>query len=505
MRTPWEGSKFQPRKWQAEALPEIIRQIKARQRPIVSAIMGSGKSVLIAELAWMALANLKPHRRIVITAPRQSLVVQLAKTIAGRCGADNVGKFYTYEKDIDKSVIVCCNASVKTLVENLGENRISLLIGDEVHGTESETFKESYKLLKPACAVGFTATPYRSNEKETLSLWDAVAYRYTAADALTDGVIVPWKLATWSGEKFAAKNVDAICLSLIQSAGVGPGIVSALDIADAEKYAQYLHSHGYKVKAIHSKMPKHMRESTLRKLQRGELDIVVHVSLLAEGVDMPWLKWICLRRPVGARVRFVQEVGRVLRAHPDKEYAVIMDPHNLFSQHGLAYPEALGELLVVDPDEEELASLKLDEDQTKRVKEMPAAVAVGKLESWVNELLSLLRAAGVCKPPKDTVWSTEWRNKPAKGWQVRKVASMFWTTRYLPKGNIRDDFKMLCSPEQIGRFKSGTVDDILEIMRGMADGSASQRQIKRYWHLPVSRLPTLDLPAQGLLFAAKKA
>ena len=59
MKTPWNGSAFKPRKWQAEALPEIIKQIKGMQRPIVSAIMGSGKSVLIAELAWMAMDNLK--------------------------------------------------------------------------------------------------------------------------------------------------------------------------------------------------------------------------------------------------------------------------------------------------------------------------------------------------------------------------------------------------------------------------------------------------------------
>ena len=502
-KTAWKGSAFTPRKWQAEALPEIIKQIKGMQRPIVSAIMGSGKSVLIAELAWMALDNLKPKRKIVITAPRQSLVVQLAKTIENRCGAENVGRFFAYEKTVDKKIIVCCNASVSNLVDNLVDNRVALLIGDEVHGTESETFKESYKILKPACAVGFTATPYRSNEKETLTLWDTVAYRYTAADALSDGVIVPWKLVTWSGENYKADNVDGICLSLIRKSGKGPGIVSALDIEDAENYAQYLNKNGYKAKAIHSKMPKSNREATLQALETGELDMLVHVSLLSEGVDMPWLKWICLRRPVGARVRFVQEVGRVLRAHPDKKQAVIMDPHNLFSQHGLAYPEALGEMLVVDPDEEELASLKLDEDQADRVRKMPPAVAVGALESWVTELLSLMRAANICKPPRDDVWSLEWRNNPASGKQIRRVEKMFWSTRYLPK-TIREDFKSICRPEQIGKFTAGTVSDILDILFGLADSSAAQREIKRHWHFPIATLPTLDLPAQGYLFAAER-
>jgi len=515
-KVAWTGSKFKPRKWQAEALPQIIKQIKGMQKPIVSAIMGSGKSVLIAELTWMAIDNLKPNRKIVITAPRQNLVSQLAKTIENRCGTENVGMFYAYEKTVDKRVIVCCNASVSNLVKKLQDNKVSLLIGDEVHGTESDSFKESYKMLSPTCAVGFTATPYRSNAKERLTLWDTVAYRYTAGDALSDGVIVPWKLVTWSGDKFAAKQVDAICHSLIQKSGYGPGIVSALDIQDAENYAQFLNDSGYKAKAIHSKIKKNQRQIMLEQLKTGELDMLVHVNLLSEGVDMPWLRWICLRRPVGARVRFVQEVGRVLRSHPDKEHAIIMDPHNLFSQHGLAYPEALGEILEVEPDDEELASLKLEPDQIQRVKKMPPAVAVGKIESWVTSILSIMKAAGFFNNRKkvtpflsaNTHYLNEdllWRENPASVKQIRRVGIMFWTTKYLPKGSIRDNFKLMCQPERIGMFKKGTVSDILDIMEGLAVASYKQRKIKRYWTFPPNiPLPKLDIPMQGYLFAADK-
>jgi hypothetical protein len=63
--------------------------------------------------------------------------------------------------------------------------------------------------------------------------------------------------------------------------------------------------------------------------------------MLQEGVDLPWLRWLCLRRPAASRVRFAQEVGRVLRAAPGKAEAVIFDPHDLFASHALSYEAVL--------------------------------------------------------------------------------------------------------------------------------------------------------------------
>ena len=89
----WEVCK--PRKWQAEALPIIVDSLRQGKRPVVSAIMGSGKSVLIAELCRKALEKLKPNAHIVVCAPRQQLVRQLSSTIGWICGEENVCLLYT--------------------------------------------------------------------------------------------------------------------------------------------------------------------------------------------------------------------------------------------------------------------------------------------------------------------------------------------------------------------------------------------------------------------------
>ena len=498
----WEGAKYTPREWQRNALPVIIGHLKKGKKTIVSAIMGAGKSILIAELIHEAMKNLKSDRVIVVTAPRQNLVGQLAATISERVGSENVGCFYTHSKTTTTKVIVACNASCLSLSSFIKE-RVSLLIGDEVHSTESETFKEAFDVLAPACAVGFTATPFRSDEKQTLSLWDEVAYRYTAADALKDGVIVPWRLIHWDGRGAGnARQINVICAYMIKNNCKGPGLINAKDIDDAEATAHAMREEGFKAQAIHSRLNKSLQETYINRLRDGELDMLVHVNLLTEGVDLPWLQWLCLRRPVSARVRFVQEVGRVLRNYPNKKQATILDPFDLFGMHGLIYPEALGRILSDDAmtdEEERLASLKLEPSDREIVRQMKPAVAFGAIERWLSAILTSMRASGLAKPPNPQY--DKWRGGTPSTKMLHTCTNMKWTTRYFPE-SIRQDFKDAIDRSE--RFKTGAVSDMLEIMFSVARHSEPQRKKRLFWHFPDIKLPSLDTPMQGLLFVVGK-
>jgi len=98
----WNDAPWEPRQWQREALPQAIASLRSGKRPIISAIMGAGKSVLIAELVFQALQKLHPDYKVVVVAPRQALIRQLASTISFRCGVENVGVYYADEKDLTK-------------------------------------------------------------------------------------------------------------------------------------------------------------------------------------------------------------------------------------------------------------------------------------------------------------------------------------------------------------------------------------------------------------------
>ena len=166
--------------------------------------MGSGKSVFLAAL--IARSTEQPGRGVVVAAPRANLIVQLAGTLRRVLGAEQVGCWYEGEKVGDRRVTVSTYQSLPTLCAawKASGRSPSLLVCDEVHGTEAGTIRASVEALealagRKVARVGLTATPFRSEKKESLSLWDNVVYRYSFADGCRDGVVVPARVVSWSG------------------------------------------------------------------------------------------------------------------------------------------------------------------------------------------------------------------------------------------------------------------------------------------------------------------
>ena len=379
---PWNGAPWTPRRWQAQALPAVLNALDRDQRAIVSAVMGAGKSVLIAEVAHQQLGE----QPVVVTTPTQALVDQLAGTVARRVGQDSVGRYFTHAKEADRPVVVACNASAPALADVLADQgrHTGLWIADEVHRTETAQMLQAAAALRPDRQLGFTATPFRSDDRECLHLWDTVAFRYSLADALRDEVLVPWTVIPWDGD--GEDDLDAVCLQLIRRHAAGPGMVNAADIDDAERFAAVLQAHGLTSDTVHSRRNARDNTAALAALEKGDLDCVVHVNMLAEGVDLPWLRWLCLRRPMSARVRFIQEVGRVLRAAPGKDRAVLLDPHDLFGAFGWHFEEALGEWSKEHGD---------PRDPVEREPgEMRSPVATDPWTAYCRRLLLPLQAAG---------------------------------------------------------------------------------------------------------------
>lgn len=503
VRLPWVDAPRSPRRWQVEAFGPVFDALRRGERPVVHAVMGAGKATWLAEAAWLAMDRLEDGERILVSTPTVALVDQLAATIAGRCGGDDVGRYYTHAKEHDRRIVVVCNASMGELAALWDAEgvRCRLWLADEAHKTEADAVKEAVAVLRPARAVGCTGTPFRSEVRETLSLWDSLAYSYGLADALADGVLVPWDTpVTWDGTGRDKADVNGICMDLIaSSAPPGPGIVSAMSIEDAEQVAEALDAEGIRAAAIHSRLPRARQQELLAALHRGDLRCLVHVALLAEGVDLPWLRWMCLRRPVQARVRFLQEVGRALRSEPPdlcppgvppKARAVFIDPFNLFDQHGLSHPAALGEALAcaVEVEEEADEEFPLLDLPPKVAGPLPKAVAVDALGAWARRVVSILELAGMFA--RDPRWGQDgpWRRRGVSPTQSAALARLAWVKRHFPAEH-RETLARVCAAP--GSLRQGIASDLISALRAVADAAASSRQPPYpRWTWP----ETLELP-----------
>jgi len=379
-----------PRRWQPEAMTAVEDHfaLPDPEPAVISAVMGAGKSLLLSEL--LATVQLGDHEHVVVSTSTQDLVASLAETIRGRVrGMRSVGEWYTRRKHIGQ-ITVACVPSLYTLAQELRERGAStaLWVADECHRSECGSVLEAEPILDPMHSLGLTATPFRSDHMESVSLFKEVIYRYGVADALKDRVVVPWRIKHWGG---TVSDLDAVCLEMIREQD-GPGLVNACDIEDAEAFAQYLTENGVPAEAIHSTMPVELRAARLLALEKEDIRCVVHVNMLSEGANFPFLRWMCLRREVGARVRFIQEIGRLLRSHPGKDEAVYLDPHDLFGTFKLSYKEALGE----PPPRPESRMVMRDPDGAARgISDPDPALSLAWIESTVRALTVVCDAMGM--------------------------------------------------------------------------------------------------------------
>ena len=460
----WSGRV--PRRCQVEAFAAYVaaRDAGSLSAGVFAAATGSGKSILLAEVVADQLQLLTgPADVVLVTTPSITLVEQLSATLTDRLG-EAVGVFYTSGKDVSQRVVVTCHPSFGACLTALAKagRRVVVWCADECHKTDNPQILQPAASIPDVRRIGWSATPYKSNPDPSkgLTLWLHELDRYSIDDALADGVLVPW-VASGLGP-FDARRVNELAAyfdqlkpgdpkrdkviaaqqEIIDRASVlwvqqqsGPGVVSARHVVDAEAFAKRLEDAGVRALTLHSNQSASIRAARLEALQQGVIDCLVHVQILVEGVDLPWLRWGCLRRPRG-RVGFVQEVGRFLRSSPGKSHADLFDPCGLFVLHGISHPSQLAGALIeeVEEVEEEVQApdmIDLLDPLTGKVYRVPreskartsvqrVAVAHAVSTSYISECVSWLRARGVI----DNAFGQQgsWRQQPATKLQLDLLA-----------------------------------------------------------------------------------
>ena len=453
-----------PRRWQAEALPVVASTLRAGRPALVSACTGAGKSIFLALLLLDLMERLQPGHSVVVTVPTESLVEQLASTLAGVLGSRRVGRWYGRIKR-RRVVTVCCLPSLAGLVADLrlaGE-RCALWVGDEAH--RAEAYAETIAALDPRCRLGVTATPYRSDTG--LTMWPELTYRYAIDDAIADGALVPLDVRRYPGRADPV-DVTTATIEMIHEHGalsLGPGIVSARDVADAEECAAELAEAGISAAPIHSRLPKREQAALISDLQAGRYAALVHVRMLSEGVDLPWLRWLALRTSHSrTRLGLVQEVGRVVRTHPGKPSGLVLDPLWLTYDIGLDHTADLD----TDPDREtprererrearELIQLEREAEKTRRRSE---------LDEWLAQ--QRIAALGPSRTDRGT-------DPPTPG-QVRALERYRKATRWL-QGDDRMRVKELLEGELTAR----TAGDLIAVLRAASEQMREHRAAGGSW------------------------
>lgn len=345
-----ETIKIVPNSMQDVALSKIstMRALGAERALVISAT-GTGKTILSA----LDVRAVNPRRMLFVVHREQILdkAITEFKRVLGAPDGD-YGKLSGGTRQGDRRYVF---ATIQTLsqsetLEGFDPRDFDYVLVDEVHRAGANTYAKVLDYLKPKFLLGMTATPERSDGFNVFELFDFnVPYEIRLNRALEEGMLSPFHYygvtdATFDDNRTASVDsglsdlvsqvrvehiIDA--LETYGQAGVAPrGLIFCSRVDEAVGLAHELNRMELRGQPLRTRALSGMnsiaeREQAVRDLENGALDYILTVDVFNEGVDIPSVNQVVMLRQTESAIVFVQQLGRGLRKHPEKEYVVVID------------------------------------------------------------------------------------------------------------------------------------------------------------------------------------
>ena len=356
------------RPYQLEAIKSCLDDLEKGYNPVLNLATGTGKSLIIADLAYTLS---RQNKRVWILTHTTKLVQQnvaqfkrLSALPVGIC-CSSIHK--PTEQDINEKIIY---GTIQT-ISNLSILAADVIIIDEAHRVPCENGTSQYEKLftayPKAQRVALTATPWRldngliyrenddvrdSNDGDlhdsSGSRWfNKCSYEYNVERGVEQGYLSPLvgasdriqldlsdceligndfnqadasRLITESWLTSVCKKLDTVARDRKIMAVYTPTILVAMVVKKKlEKYTDR------KVAVLHSKMDQDERQEVYQGLEDGRYNAITSVDMLTTGFDLPSLDCIVCLRPTLSSSLWVQILGRGTRLSQGKKDCLVLD------------------------------------------------------------------------------------------------------------------------------------------------------------------------------------
>lgn len=274
-------------------------------------------------------------RRPVLVAPTGAGKTRMAVEIAHRHGGRVVFVSHRHEH-LDQAVRAGLIGETRTVQKRSRLEPCDLLIVDECHHAAAR----SYERLSAPRVVGLTATPFRLDGRP-LSMFGELVVAARTPDLVDAGFLVNPRVYAFNppamggvhsrgGDFITAEAYDAvkgIAGSVVKEwLRLTPGkrtLVFAVNTIHADDLTARFLAAGVRAASVNAETTN--RAEIFAQLQAGDLDVVCNCMIATEGLDIPALDVVSLARPTKSLSLHLQMIGRVMRTHPGKDAAVVLD------------------------------------------------------------------------------------------------------------------------------------------------------------------------------------
>ena len=257
-------------------------------------------------------------------------------------------------------------ASVQTLIRRDPNDpwfrEVTLIVIDEGHHLlEANAWGKAAAMFPNAIILTPTATPGRADGKglgrHADGLVDVMLMGPTMRQLITDGHLTDYRLIappsdidltnvpiSASGDFSPQPLASAVHKSHIvgdvvehyKRFALGKlGVTFTVDLEAARETALAYRNAGVRAEVISGETPDMLRANLMHRFRARQIDQLVTVDVLGEGVDVPAIEVISLARPTQSLGLHLQQCGRGLRPMEGKDRAIIIDHVNNWQRHGL--------------------------------------------------------------------------------------------------------------------------------------------------------------------------
>ncbi len=352
---------IKPYPFQEEILDKLAaeRIIHDRNRNLVVSATGTGKTVISA----FDYARFQKHAgestpqlssRLLYVAHREEILTQSLSCFRGILRNQNFGDLLVgnFEPESIEHLFVSIQSfNARQLWDRVAPDFYDFVVVDEFHHAAAPSYQRLLEFVQPKVLLGLTATPERMDQFDILGYFGGhIAAEIRLPDAINRKLLCPFQYfgvtdsvnydqLRWQRGGYAVDDLDKLVtgndvraqlivdklrqtiLDVRQARGLG----FCVSIRHAEYMAAAFNRCGISAAALSTRSDDELRKSVQSKLVARQINFVFVVDLYNEGVDIPEVDTILLLRPTESLTVFLQQLGRGLRLHNDKECLTVFD------------------------------------------------------------------------------------------------------------------------------------------------------------------------------------
>jgi len=253
-------------------------------------------------------------------------------------------------------------ASIQTLVNQLDTYKYAgykpdVIIVDEAHHAVAETWVRILNYWPDCLNLGWTATPRRLDGIGLGHIYDDLnegpqTHELVDKEYLCEPVVfssplsleiakIPFKIVNndysvkeqtvFMSQKYIVQDTIECYSKFFNGA---PIIIFCISVADCHLVSETMIKAGWRSGVVESGMDPDLRKKYIMGLANGSYNVVCSYEVLGEGVDIPVLAGIIIRRRTSSLAMFLQWCGRPVRTAEGKKYGIIIDQAANYFIHG---------------------------------------------------------------------------------------------------------------------------------------------------------------------------